>query len=439
VTTLDEGPLRRAVLRVALPATGFQLLVFLNNFVDYFWLQRLGDKAAAGQSQGWTVFWILTSLGQIFSTGVTAVVARRVGERRHDDATHAATHGLRGAIASAFLVAVLGWFLVPLVAHVSEASADAAKYTVDYLRTLCAGAPLIFLFYACEGTFKGRGDMQRPLRALGLALLLNLALDPLLIFTLRLEVTGAALATVIAFGVTGGLLLLSGVRRKWIVGGPGGLDRRIFLRVVKIGAPVSVHGIVFSLVYISIFRETNLAGGDAAASALGLGLRLEGVAYQTSVGLAAAAAAIVGQCLGARNARRANEGAWTAVRYGAWFGGLWGLLLLLLPEVWIRWLSSSDVAALHATDYCRIVAVSVAFTAVEIVLEGAFSGAGDTRPALFLGLPLTVARIPAAMLLSRVFGMGVAGVFWALTWTSVLRGLAVAVWFARGRWTLARA
>jgi Na+-driven multidrug efflux pump len=124
---------------------------------------------------------------------------------------------------------------------------------------------------------------------------------------------------------------------------------------------------------------------------------------------------------------------------GVWFGGFWGLLLLVVPEAAIRWFSSSDLAALHAESYCRIAAASVAFTAVEIILEGAFSGAGDTRPALFLAMPLTIARIPVAMLCTRVFGMGVAGVFCTLTWTSVLRGLAMALWFARGRWAAARA
>ncbi|HEX5135674.1 MAG TPA: MATE family efflux transporter [Planctomycetota bacterium] len=436
---LDEGPLRRAVLHVALPATAFQLLIFLNNFVDYFWLQRLGNAAAAGQSQGWTVFWVLTSIGQIFSTGITAVVARRVGERRLGDATHAATHGLRGALLSAVAIGTIGWILVPPVAAASASSAKAAGYTVDYLRTLCAGAPILFLFFACEGTFKGRGDMRRPMRAFGTAVLLNAVLDPLLIFKLHLEVLGAALATVIALGVTGGLLAYSGLRRGWILGGLGGVDWALFRRIVRIGMPVSLHGIVFSLVYIFIFRETNLAGGDAAGSALGLGLRLEGVAYQTSVGFASAAAAVVGQCLGAGNVPRAGEGAWTAVKIGAWIGGTWGFVLLVLPEPVVGWLSSSDAAALHALDYCRIVAVSVAFTSVEIILEGAFSGAGDTRPALFLGLPLTVARIPAAMLAVRVLGMGVSGVFWALTWTSVLRGLAMALWFARGRWAAAPA
>ena len=92
-----EGPLRTSVWRIAWPSIAFQLLVFLNNFVDYQWVKELGEEAAAGQGAAWTTFWMMASLGQIFSTGATAVVARRVGERRYDAARHAGTQGLRGA------------------------------------------------------------------------------------------------------------------------------------------------------------------------------------------------------------------------------------------------------------------------------------------------------------------------------------------------------
>jgi len=437
--TLDEGPLRRAVLRVGLPATAFQLLVFANNFVDYFWVQRLGEEAAAGQTQGWTVFWMIASLGQIFSTGTTSVVARRVGERRLDAAAHAATHAARGALAAAVLVGALGWLLVPLVVAANRASPAAAGYTLDYLNTLCAGAPLIFLFYAVEGTFKGHGDMHRPLRALATAVVLNMVLDPLLIFGLGLAVTGAALATVIAFGVTGLLLGREAHRRRWIQGPGASLDLAIVRRVLAIGTPVSVHGILFSGVYVFIVAETNLAAGDAATAALGLGLRIEGVAYMTGVGFAAAAASVVGQCLGAGRPRRANEGAWTATRWAVWLTGGWGLVLFLLPAGLVALVAPSAEATAYTLLYCRIVAISVPFTALEMVLEGAFSGAGDTRPALFLALPLTLLRIPLAMLLTRVLGWGAEGVFWALTWTSVARGILLAFWWARGRWVLAKA
>ncbi|NJN14174.1 MAG: hypothetical protein HC813_00450, partial [Planctomycetes bacterium] len=228
-------------------------------------------------------------------------------------------------------------------------------------------------------------------------------------------------------------------RRGFLGEGVRGLDLELVRRVVRIGTPVSLHGIVFSFVYIFIVTETNRAGGDAATAALGLGLRVEGFAYMASVGFCSAAAALVGQNLGAGNIGRARESAWMAVRIGVWISALWGLVLLLLPETVVGWLSPGPLTTFYALDYFAIVAVSLPFTALEIVLEGAFSGAGDTLPPMLLGLPLTIARIPAAILLARVLGWGVEGVFWALTITSVLRGLAFGFWFARGRWVHAKA
>jgi len=122
------GPLRSSVWKIAWPAIAFQLLVFLNNFVDYQWVKELGEEAAAGQGAAWTTFWMLASLGQIFSTGATAVVARRVGEQRHDAARHAATHGMRGAL------------LVPhqnklkiVVIHCIEQREDGASRIAEYV------------------------------------------------------------------------------------------------------------------------------------------------------------------------------------------------------------------------------------------------------------------------------------------------------------------
>lgn len=432
-----EGPLRRSVLHVALPATAFQLLVFANNFVDYLWVRALGPEAAAGQTAGWTLLWMLLAIGQVFSIGATAVVARRVGEGRHEDALHAAGQGARGAILASLLVGVAGWFAVPFVVAHNASGPEAARHALGYLRAACAGAPLVFLFYACEGVFKGHGDMHRPLRAVATALGLNIVLDPLLIHVAGLEVLGAALATVVAFGVTGALLAAAAVRRGWMRFRGTGLDLRLVSRIVRIGTPVSLHGIVFSAVYVFVITEVNRVGADRATAALGLGIRLEGFAYMTSVGFAAAAAAIVGQNLGARNLLRAHEGAWLAVRIAAVVSGAWGLLLFVLPHGVVDWMSPGPVTTWFAMDYLAIAAVSFAFTTVEIVLEGAFSGAGDTLPPLLLGLPMTVARVPAAMG-AAALGWGVAGIFWALTITSVVRGLLFAFWFARGNWARKR-
>jgi len=158
-----------------------------------------------------------------------------------------------------------------------------------------------------------------------------------------------------------------------------------------------------------------------------------------AIGFAAGAAAVVGQSLGAGDPRRAHAGAWAAVRLTVLATGAWGVVMYLLPDSLLGLLSPGPATAAWAGTYCSIVAVSVAFMGAELCLQGAFSGAGDTLPPMLLGVPLTLARVPAAMLLARTFGLGVAGVFWAITGTSVLRGLAFAFWFARNRWVHARA
>jgi len=435
--SLLKGPLFPAVLRVAAPATAFQLLIFFNNVVDYQWVQQLGREAAAGQTQGWTVFWMLLSVGQIFSIGLTAVVARRIGEGNKEAAVHAASHGLRGALLASVLVGALGWLLVPLLVSGNAGSAKAARYTVDYLRTACAGAPFIFWFYATEGAFKGHGDMRRPLRAVATALGLNIVLDPVLIHVAGLQVMGAALATVVSFGLTAALLCRTAVRYEWVRLRGIGIDLRIVGRIVRIGTPVSVHGIIFSGVYVVVVKEVYRAGGDAAAAALGLGIRFEGMAYMIGVGCAAAAAAVVGQNLGAQNIPRARRGAWTAVRLAVYANAVWGLFMLSAPRPVVDWMAPDAATAWYATDYMRIVAVCLIFQAAESVLQGAFSGAGDTLPPMLLGIPMTVLRVPAAIIGGQLFGA--VGIFWGLALTSALRGLLFMFWFARNRWIHATA
>jgi len=436
-SSLLSGPLLRSVVRVAAPAMAFQLLIFLNNFVDYQWVQQLGPEAAAGQTAAWTIFWMLLNMGQVFSIGVTAVIARRIGEGKEAAALHAATHGMRGALIASVVVGLVGWILAPHLVGLLALSPRATGYATDYLQAAAAGAPLYFCFYSVEGAFKGRGDMRTPLRAVAMALGLNMVFDPLLIHFMGLEVLGAALATVLSFGITAALLVWSGERRGWVRLSGRGLDLLVVKRIVRIGAPLSVHGILFSFVYLVINREVNRAGGDAAGAALGLGLRIEGFAYMTGVGLAAGAAALVGQNLGAGQPRRAHDAAWTSVRLGVWITGCYGLAMLIAPIGLVTWLSPDSVTASHAQDYLRIVSIAVAFTAVEIILQGAFSGAGDTVAPMLLGVPLTVVRVPLAMFAGPRWG--VAGIFWVLAVTAVIRGLGFAFWFSRGRWVDAKA
>jgi len=435
--TALKGPLFKSVLHIAWPAAASHLLIFAHNLVDYMWVQMVGTEAAAGLTAGWTLYWLVGSLGQIFSVGITAMVARRIGAGRNREAHHVAGQGTIGAFAAAWVVAIVGYQVLPSMIAGSASSPAATHFATDYLGVILLGCPFLFLFYAMEGTFKGHGDTRRPLRALGLALGINVILDPVLIHVAGLQVLGAGLATVIASAIAA-ITLLRGARSRGLlsVAKP---DLRIIRRIVRIGTPLSMHGILFSLVYVKIIAEVNRAGGDAATAALGLGLRVEGFAYLVCLGCASAAATMVGQNLGAGNIPRANAAAWLAVRLGVIVSGIWGLLMLVVPHGVVDLISPGSEATSYAVIYMECVSVSLMFTALELVLEGAFSGAGDTLPPMFLGIPMTVLRVPAAILAARTFGWGVVGIFWALTLTSIARGLLFAYWFQRGKWIHAKA
>jgi putative MATE family efflux protein len=435
-----EGPLYRSVLRIAVPAAAGQLLMFANNLADQWWVSRLGREATAGLTTGMTTFWMLTAVGQIFATGITAVVARRVGGGRGREAVAAATYGTKGALCASLLVAAAGVLLAPALVAAGGASAEAQRHAREYLYALFLGAPVLFLFHAAEGTFRGRGDARTPLRALAIALGLNIVLDPLLIFGARLGVLGAGLATTAALGLTGALLAWSALRRGFLDLRVRRLGLPVVGRIVAIGTPLSIHGVVFSLVYRVLIGQTSRAGGDAATAALGWGIRFEGVAYMASAGCAAAAATIVGQALGAGSPLRARDGAWAAVRLAVLVSAFWGLVMFAAPERLVLAMVGGDAGiAAFTVDYFRIVGACLAFMAVEIVLEGAFSGAGSTLPPMLLASAITVARVPLAVLFASRLGWGVAGVFWVIHWTCVGRGLILAFWFARGRWVKGRA
>ena len=360
-----------------------------------------------------------------------------MGEQRDDDARHAGTHGIRGAVVGGLIVGALGYAATGSIATLYSLSPAGTQAAEDYLHTICLGAPAFFFFYGVEGMFKGNGDTHRPMRAVAITLAINMVLDPLLIHTAGMGVTGAALATVIAFLGTALLLARNATGRGWVQWLAPGFDARLIGRIIRIGAPVSMHGILFSGVYIFIMGEVAREGGDAATAAISLGFRIEGIAYMTAVGLSTATAAMVGQNLGAKQVGRAHDAAWTACRDGVLLTGTWGGLMIVAPMAVVEWLSPGPATAEFASMYFKIAGAVIMFTAVEVVLEGAFAGAGNTMPSITIALPFTLIRIPAAAIAARVFGWGVEGIFWSLSLTSVVRGVLMAFWFARGRWARA--
>ena len=435
LTTL---PLTRAIFRLAGPAVASMLFVMVFNIIDIWWVGKLGADALAGVSAASFILWALESMATLVGTGVTAMVARLYGARRREQAGRVMGTGIVFAAALASGLGAAGWFLQRKTFAAMGLAGGILPPALDYMTLILYGLPFIFIFFAVDAAFRGLGDTRTPLMIIASTLTLNILLDPVFIFGLgpvpALGAGGAALATVLTHtlgAVWGTLLLMRRTPLRW------GADPGLAWRITRIGAPIAFSGTMFSISYMLLTRVITRFGPEPLA-ALGLGHRIEGLAYFTAVGFSVAAAALVGQNLGAKKARRAERAAWLTFGYTSALLAVVCLCFYLGAESIIAFFIRDERVIGEGAHYLRIIALFEVFLGAEVVFEGAFSGAGNSLPPMLISVPLTWARIPLALLLAGPFDLGSAGIWWAIATTTGIKGVLMALWFARGRWKATR-
>jgi Na+-driven multidrug efflux pump len=217
-------------------------------------------------------------------------------------------------------------------------------------------------------------------------------------------------------------------------GRPRGLDLSVARRLVRVGAPHFAQNLFFVAMYYLLSRVATEAGGDAAQAGLGIGLRGEQVAFIVCSGFSVAASVLVGRSLGEGRPLHAERAAWRATLLAAGACAVWALVLGVLDRPLASLLQVPAEADGYARAYWRIVALSLVPQAFEIVIDGAFAGAGMTLPPMLVSITTTAARVPLAWWAAFGLGLGVEGIWWAISLTAALRGVVIALWFSRGRW-----
>ncbi len=435
LTTL---PLSQSIVNLAGPAMASMLLLIVFNLIDIWWVGKLGPDALAGVSAASFIYWALQSVGTLISTGVTAMVARFVGAKNPEQASQVARQGILLAVFVAFLFAITGLLFSPDIFEAMGLENSVLVSANQYMLYIYIGLVFIYWVYALDAVFRGMGDTKTPLKIMIIGLTLNSILDPLFIFGYgpfpAFGAGGAALATVVShlIGAILCFLILQKRRVPIYIKNPG-ISLNLMWRISKIGAPIAFSGVMFSMSYLFLTNMISQYGSDAIA-ALGLGHRIEGLAYFSAVGFAVAAEALVGQNLGAQHPHRAEKAAWLSVLYIGLLLLVISMLFLLFPEPIFRLFTDDPNIIKHGKTYLRIIAVFELFMGVEIVLEGAFSGAGNSLPPMFVIVPITWARIPLGVLLADYLYMQTSGIWWAISITTAIKGIILALWFKKGRW-----
>jgi len=205
------------------------------------------------------------------------------------------------------------------------------------------------------------------------------------------------------------------------------------MKIARIGIPISVQNIIFVVVYWFIIQIVHQYG-DTAGAAMGIGNRMESLSYLTTFGFSIAASAMVGQNLGAGKPDRAAKCAWGSIGIVVGVTFVVSIIFVTIPELIASVFSSDPAAVAIAVDYLIILGLSQVFMGIEITLEGAFTGAGDTVPPMVVSIPGSLARLPLAYLLCFTLDMGINGVWWTLTITSFVKAMVLVIWFKRGNW-----
>ncbi len=434
-------PLERAVLLLAVPMMLELVLESTFAVVDIFFVAQLGASAVATVGLTETYLFLLYSIAMGLAMAVTAIVARRIGARRGDDAALSAVQAIVLAVGVSVPFAVAGIAWAQDLLRLMGGDDWVVSQGYRYLQWMLGGNVVIMLLFVINAIFRGAGDAAAAMRVLWVANALNIVLDPILIYGLgpipALGVEGAAIATCIGRGAGVAMQL-------WIL-----LRGSEHLRLVRAGlrwhgatmgqiVRASLGGIgqmiVAMTAWIFLMRILASVSTEAVAGAT-IAMRVMMFTLMPAWGMSNAAATLVGQNLGAGEPARAEAAVW---RIG-WMNMAFTLTVSVVFFVWhdaVIGLFTDDAGVVAiGGEWLRILSYSYFVYGWWMVAVQAFNGAGDTMTPTWINLVFFwLIQIPLAWTLALPLGWAHAGVFWGVFVSETAVGVFTLWLFSRGRW-----
>jgi putative MATE family efflux protein len=435
------GSLNRAILLLAVPMVLEMVLESLFAVVDVFWVGRLGANAVATVGLTESLLSLIFAIGIGLSLSTTAMVARRIGEKDPEGAAVAGVQAIVLGLITSVVVGVPCFIYAPDLLRLMGASPEIVATGSGYARIALGGSGAILMLFLNNAIFRGAGDAAIAMRLLWVSNIINLILDPCLIFGWgpfpRLGVTGAALATFTgrSIGVAYQFYrLLRGSERIRILVRQIRVDVKVLLRLVRVSLTGILQFAIAHTSWIGLVRIVSVFGA-AALAGYTIAIRIVIFVILPSWGLSNAAATLVGQNLGAKKPERAEQAVWRTGFYNMLFLGSVGLFFIFLAEPIVK-LFTHDATVIPLAAKClRIVSYGNIGYAYGMVMLQAFNGAGDTvTPTIVNFFGFWLLEIPLAYWLAIHLRIGPNGAFWSIVVAEAAIAGASAVLFKRGKW-----
>lgn len=439
-------PLSKAIILLSIPMVLEMIMESVFALVDIFFVSRLGAEAVATVGITESLMTIIYAIGIGLSVGTTALVSRRIGEKRPEEASVAAVQAIFTGVVVSLLFSAVGIFFSRDLLRLMGASPETVEMGFMYPAIMLGGNSVIMLLFIINAVFRSSGDAAISMRVLWFANILNIILDPLLIFGIgpfpELGVKGAAVATNAGRGlaVLYQLYLLGKgnyrvkVRARQVV-----IRITEVIKLVKLSlGAIGQYMIATSSWIFLVWVVTSL--GEEVVAGYTIAIRIVMFVLLPSWGMANAAATLVGQNLGAEKPERAERSAWVVGIGNMVFLGLISIIFVAIPDAFIGFFvdGSGEPVVLQSGITClRVVSFGFLIYAMGMVMINSINGAGDTSTPVWINfIAFWLMEIPLAYLFTRVLGLHINGVCYSiLIGETALTFIAMAI-FRRGKWKL---
>lgn len=435
------GSLNRAILLLAVPMVLEMVLESLFAVVDVFWVGRLGANAVATVGLTESLLSLIFAVGIGLSLSTTAMVSRRIGEKDPEGAAVAGVQAIVLGLITSVVIGIPCFIYAPDLLRLMGASNEIVVMGSGYARIALGGSGAILMIFLNNAIFRGAGDAAIAMRLLWVSNIINLVLDPCLIFGWgpfpRMGVTGAALATFTGRSIGVGYQfyrLLRGSERIRILTRQIRVDLKVLLRLVRVSLTGILQFAIAHTSWIGLVRIVSIFGA-AALAGYTIAIRIVVFLILPSWGLSNAAATLVGQNLGAKKPERAEQAVWRTGFYNMLFLGSIGLLFIFFAEPIVRLFTQDPKVIPLAAKCLRIVSYGNIGYAYGMVMLQAFNGAGDTiTPTIVNFFGFWLLEIPLAYWLAIPMRWHSDGVFYAIVIAECAIAASSAVLFKRGKW-----
>lgn len=445
VTNFTTGSIDRAIFLLAIPMILEMVLESLFAVVDIYFVNKIGIEASSTVVLTEASLTILYSVAWGLSIGVTALIARRAGEKSFKAASEIAVQSILVGTFLSIIISVFGFFYAKDILRLMGATEKVVQENYLFTSIMLTGNIVIVLLFINNAVFRGAGNANIAMKALLIANAINIVLDPLLILGIgpfpEMGVVGAAVATTI--GRTCAVVyqfyyLLSGKALIKLATNQFKVQFSLIKNILKTSSGGMFQFIIGSCSWI--FLAMLIAeSGTAAVSGYGTAIRICIFTILPAWGLANAAATLVGQNLGANQPERAEKSVWRTALIAFCFFALVAVIFYVFGEQLMRFFTQDEAAVKEGTVCLHVLAVGYVFFAYGMIISQAFNGAGDTKTPMYINLiAFWVLQIPLAYILSTYFRLGPMGVYIAIAVSETVLAILSILVFRKGHWKLVK-